>query len=127
MRIKAQLVAWRTMGTTALMVLALGAGGCSRQETAAAQPPHPGEAIYLRSCFSCHASGTAGAPKVGDAEAWAVRIEKGRDALLATTIEGILPAMPARGLCSDCTDEQLAQAIDYMIVASQPAPDDAAK
>lgn len=126
MRIKAQRVVGRLAGTLALLVMALSAGGCSRQETADSQPPHPGEAVYLRSCFSCHASGTAGAPKVGDAEAWAPRMEKGRDALLASTIEGILPAMPARGLCSDCTDEQLAEAIDYMIVASQPASDNAA-
>lgn len=127
MRIKAQRSVSKLAGTMTLLVMALGTGGCSRQETTDAQPPHPGESIYLRSCFSCHASGTAGAPKVGDAEAWALRMEKGRDALLASTIEGILPAMPARGLCSDCTDEQLTEAIDYMIVASQPTPDSAAK
>jgi cytochrome c5 len=110
-----------------LVGLMFGLGGCSRENTVEAQPAHPGEAIYLRTCFSCHASGAAGAPKVGDAEVWTVRAEKGREALLVSTIEGILPAMPARGLCSDCTDEQLAEAIDYMIVASQPATGETSK
>jgi len=96
--------------------------GCSREaETAAAK--HPGEQIYLNTCFSCHASGMAGAPAVGDAEAWSTRVEKGRDALLQSTIEGVPPGMPAKGLCADCTDEELSQAIDYMIENSQAAAD----
>jgi cytochrome c5 len=96
--------------------------GCSRQDDAAdAGPRHPGEQIYLNTCFSCHAAGVAGAPRVGDAEAWALRAEKGRDALLASTVDGIAPGMPPKGLCQDCTDEELGQAIDYMLEASQPA------
>lgn len=88
---------------------------------AAAEQPavHPGAQIYRESCSSCHAPGLSGAPKFGDAEAWAPRIAKGRDLLLQTTIEGIPPAMPPRGICMHCTDEQLADAIDYMIVNSQ--------
>lgn len=92
--------------------------GCGR-EAETAGPRHPGEQIYLNTCFSCHASGVAGAPAVGDKEAWAVRAEKGRAALLQSTIEGIQPGMPPKGLCADCTDEELSQAIDYMIENSQ--------
>lgn len=99
---------------TGLLVVA----GCSSEaETAAAK--HPGEQIYLNTCFSCHASGMAGAPAVGDAEAWSARVAKGRDALLQSTLEGMPPGMPAKGLCADCTDEELGQAIDYMIENSQ--------
>ncbi len=82
-------------------------------------PPHPGEAIYQRYCFSCHVAGTAGAPKLGDAQAWQVRLANGRDQLLRTTIEGIAPGMPARGLCAACSDAELASAIDYILVNSR--------
>ncbi|XOV84691.1 MAG: c-type cytochrome [bacterium] len=85
----------------------------------AAPPAHPGEKTYQNYCFSCHTPGLSGAPKTGDVEAWAPRIAKGADLLLATTIEGIPPAMPPRGMCFDCSDEDLAAAIDYMVQRSQ--------
>ncbi len=73
-----------------------------------------GQFVYQRYCFSCHTPGTAGAPKPGDAEAWAPRIAKGREALLQVTVAGIVPGMPAKGLCFDCSEAELAAAIDYM-------------
>lgn len=78
-----------------------------------------GETTYNRFCFSCHAAGIAGAPKVGDLDAWAPRIAKGTDLLLQTSIEGIPPGMPPRGLCMACTDDELRSAIDHMIANSQ--------
>ena len=106
---------------TAVAVVAMLAGcGESGTQTAGTEAEaHPGEQTYTRFCFSCHAAGIAGAPKVGDVELWAPRIAKGADALLASTIAGIPPGMPARGLCSQCSDEELANAIDYMISKSQ--------
>jgi len=76
---------------------------------------HPGEAIYNRSCFSCHAGGVSGAPIPGDAEAWAPRIAKGREALVRSVKEGMPPGMPPMGLCMGCTDEDLAAAVDFML------------
>lgn len=108
------------MGRARLMVglVALGAlGGCD----GGAATGHPGEQIYNRYCFSCHAAGVAGAPRVGDPEAWQARLANGRAALLQSTIEGISPGMPPRGLCSECSDAQLREAIDYMIERSIPA------
>jgi cytochrome c5 len=101
-----------------LMVLA-GCGESGSQTAGGAVDAHPGEQTYMRYCFSCHAAGIASAPKVGDVNQWAPRIAKGADALLQTTIDGIAPGMPARGLCNQCTDEELASAIDYMITKSQ--------
>jgi cytochrome c5 len=107
------------VGLVGLSVLLMGCGGdpagTGGADSAAA---HPGEHTYTRFCFSCHAAGIAGAPRVGDQNAWAIRIEKGRDALVATTIDGIPPGMPPRGLCARCTDEELAAAVDYMISRS---------
>ncbi len=99
---------WTPAAALMLTLLA----GCAEDGGGAA---HPGEAVYNRSCFSCHAGGVAGAPVPGDAEAWAPRIAKGRAALLQSTKEGIAPGMPAMGLCNSCTDEQLADAIDFML------------
>ena len=74
-----------------------------------------GEANYARFCFSCHAAGVAGAPKLGDADAWGPRVAKGLDALVASTIEGIPPGMPARGLCMNCSDADLRNTVAWMI------------
>jgi len=82
------------------------------------QTAHPGEQTYTRFCFSCHAAGIAGAPRTGDQDAWASRVVKGDEALLQATLEGVPPGMPPRGLCSQCSDEDLAAAIDYMIEKS---------
>ena len=80
---------------------------------------HEGETTYNRYCYSCHAGGIAGAPKFGDVQAWRPRIAKGESLLLQATIEGVDPGMPARGLCSSCSDEELAAAVDYMVTNSQ--------
>jgi len=71
-------------------------------------------ATYQASCFACHASGAAGAPLLGDQEAWNSRMEKGMNVVMANVINGI-NAMPARGLCMDCTDNELRSIVDYMI------------
>jgi cytochrome c5 len=73
-----------------------------------------GEDVYNTKCFVCHASGVANAPKLGDANAWAPRAEKGADALLQTAKNGI-NAMPPMGTCMDCNDGELKAAIQYML------------
>lgn len=82
---------------------------CSAAGAIAAEPP----AKYASSCFACHSSGAAGAPKTGDVEAWKPRLEKGIDALIASVRNG-LNGMPPTGLCADCTDEELTALIEYM-------------
>ena len=79
----------------------------------------PGEQTYLRFCFSCHASGAAGAPRVGQASAWESRVAQGMDVLLSHTIEG-MPGMPPRGMCRQCSDDDLRDAISYMVERSLP-------
>ncbi len=71
---------------------------------------------FNRSCNACHAAGVAGAPKVGDEAAWAPRMEKGMEALVASVKNG-LGAMPPTGLCADCTDEEYKELITYMATA----------
>jgi cytochrome c5 len=73
-----------------------------------------GQKIYQGSCQACHTAGVAGAPKVGDKDAWAPRIAKGNDALLSSVKNG-LNAMPPKGACMSCTDAELQAAIAYMV------------
>jgi len=77
------------------------------------------EQKYMASCFACHSTGAAGAPKVGDGMAveWEPRLEKGLDAVVANTVNG-LNTMPAKGLCFDCTDDDLRAIVQYMIETS---------
>ena len=70
-------------------------------------------ALYNKSCMVCHASGAAGAPKTGDAAAWAPRMEKGMEVLVASVNNG-MNAMPPKGMCMDCSAEQYQALIEYM-------------
>jgi cytochrome c5 len=73
-----------------------------------------GEQIYNQFCVACHAVGVANAPKLGDVAAWADRIAKGMDVLMASTVNGI-NAMPAKGTCMSCSDADLQAAVEYMV------------
>lgn len=75
------------------------------------------EDIYNTNCAACHAVGVAGAPAFGNAEQWAPRLDKGMDTLYSSVINGLAPGMPAKGLCMDCTDEELKAVTDYMVAA----------
>ena len=68
---------------------------------------------YSKSCQVCHASGAANAPKTGDVAAWEPRMAKGMDTLLASVNNG-LNAMPPKGMCFDCTDDDYKALIEYM-------------
>jgi cytochrome c5 len=75
-----------------------------------------GEQIYQHFCSNCHAIKpliSLGAPRIGKAD-WSIRLKQGMKVLFKHTDEG-LNAMPARGGCFECTDEQLLKAIQYMI------------
>jgi len=102
-----------------------------------------GEAIYKQYCVTCHAPLIApalGAPEVHSSKAWEPRIHlafnialeenqdlanattaKKQDAVIAqlvkTAKEGVAPAMPIKGTCMECTDDDLAAAIRFMLPA----------
>lgn len=87
---------------------------------AVAAAARSGEDVYNGACMACHATGAAGAPMVGDADAWAPRVAKGIDALYASGVNGVAgTSMIARGGCGDCSDEEIHAAVDYMVNNSQ--------
>ena len=77
-----------------------------------------GDDIYNTNCIACHNSGVAGAPMYGDVSAWASRLEQGIETVYANAINGIR-AMPARGTCMTCSDDEVKSAIDYILVNSK--------
>jgi len=85
---------------------------------AAGGEPRAGDEIYNRYCMSCHMTGAAGAPKLGDAAAWEPRIGQGMDVLYTHSIQGF-KGMPPRGLCMDCSDEEIQGTVDYIVENSQ--------
>ena len=81
---------------------------------AAAGDAVAGEAVYNRVCKMCHNSGMMGAPKLGDKPAWSARIEQGAAKLTEHAINGIRK-MPPRGTCKSCSDQDIANAVAYMM------------
>lgn len=68
---------------------------------------------YERSCRICHISPDSGAPLAGDAQAWEPRLAQSRD-LVARHLRDGFKAMPPRGQCFDCTDEELERLTAFM-------------
>ena len=91
---------------------------CAAAPVIVASGPRAGSDIYASKCIACHGSGAAGAPKLGDVAAWAPRIGKGIDVLYTGAISGI-NGMPAKGLCMDCSDDEIKATVDYMVSESQ--------
>lgn len=71
-----------------------------------------GEQVYAAQCSACHATGAAGAPKLGDAAAWGPRVATGYEALLNSALKG-KGAMGAQG-GGDHSDFEVGRAVVYM-------------
>jgi len=81
-----------------------------------------GKSVYDTTCFACHGTGVAGAPKLGDKAAWADRIAKGADTLHKHAIEGFQGksgVMPPKGGNMSMPDEDIKAAVDYMVEQSK--------
>jgi len=79
--------------------------------------PDAGRKIFKEFCAACHDKEPVidvNAPAIGDKKAWAPRRKLGKEILLKITIDG-LGAMPARGGCFECSDEQLGKAVQYIL------------
>lgn len=87
---------------------------CAAAAASTSSGPRTGQAIYEASCSACHGLGVAGAPKFADAAAWQPRIDNGIEALYTNSLTGI-NGMPPKGLCMDCSDDELKSAVDYIL------------
>jgi cytochrome c5 len=71
-----------------------------------------GEQVFGAVCTACHTAGVAGAPKFGDATAWAPRIKTGFDALLNSALKGKNAMAPQGG--GEYDNFEIARAVTYM-------------
>ena len=77
-----------------------------------------GKSVYDTTCMACHASGVAGAPKLGDKAAWVARIAQGNDTLHTHAIKGFqgkAGMMPPKGGNMGLKDDDVKAAVDYMV------------
>ncbi len=75
-----------------------------------------GEDVFKAQCAACHATGAAGAPKLGDAAAWGPRIKTGFDALVHSALAGKGAMAPQGG--GDFNDTEIGRAVAYMANAA---------
>jgi len=71
-----------------------------------------GEQVFAGQCTACHTAGLLGAPKFGDAAAWAPRIKTGYDALVHSAIGGKGQMPPQGG--GEFSDLEVGRAVVYM-------------
>jgi cytochrome c5 len=79
--------------------------------------PEAGKKIFNEFCAACHAENPSievNAPLIGDVKRWQAYRKLKMPTLLKLTIQGN-GAMPARGGCFECSDQQLEMAIRYIL------------
>lgn len=80
-----------------------------------------GPQVYNDACLMCHGSGIGGAPVLSDPAAWEARIAQGMDVLYQHALEGFTGNsgfMPPKGARMDLSDDDVRNAVDYMVEAA---------
>ncbi len=92
-----------------------GDASCGGGAAAAGGGARSGDAIVTSYCGSCHGAGVLGAPKTGDSADWGARAKErgGLDALVKSAIAG-RNSMPPKGMCADCSDDEIKGAVKKM-------------
>lgn len=96
-------------------------GGLQVAEAPAVEPVATllsGPQVYNEACIACHGSGIGGAPMLSDAANWAPRIAQGMEVLRTHAIGGYTGSagyMPPKGARLDLSDQEIHDAIDYMV------------
>jgi cytochrome c5 len=85
---------------------------------AASTDADKGKTVFNTSCAACHATGAAGAPKIGDKAAWGPRVAQGKDTLYKHALGGFTGKngmMPAKGGNPSLADADVKAAVDYLV------------
>jgi cytochrome c5 len=93
---------------------ATAAPAASASTPAAGKPD--GKKVYEATCFACHNTGVANAPKLGDKAAWAPHLAHGANELYETALKG-KGAMPPKGGNAALSEADVKAAVDYMVSA----------
>lgn len=78
-----------------------------------------GKTVYEKVCIACHLTGVAGAAALTDKPRWEEMAAKGIKTLHNSVINGIpegeYGVMPEKGSCVDCSEQDLYDAVNYML------------
>lgn len=77
-----------------------------------------GKAVYDASCAMCHNTGMMNAPKTGVKADWTARMGQGLEKMVSKSIAGF-NTMPARGGNAKLTNQQVGDAVAYMVEHSK--------
>jgi len=77
-------------------------------------PARSGQQVYEAVCKACHAAGISGAPKYGDRIWLQLEKKEGLKELEKDAIKGER-AMPPKGGCADCSDDEISAAVKYLV------------
>ena len=80
--------------------------------------PRSGKDVFSTVCTTCHATGLLSAPKFGNAADWGPRAAKGIETLYTHALGGF-NAMPPKGTCANCSDDEIKAAVKYMVDGSK--------
>lgn len=81
-------------------------------------PLKRGKQVYVNVCIICHQNGAMSAPLIGDSSNWYRRLQSsGLTALYRHVINGY-NSMPIKGACLTCNDDDIVDAVDYILDAS---------
>ena len=109
-----ELVNSRLSSSIAVCLEGQSCGQATSMNVAAVGGARSAESIYTSGCAACHDGGIAGAPMIGNKAKWEARQAKGYEMLVNNAYNGI-NGMPAKGLCADCTKEEIVIAVQYML------------
>lgn len=106
--------------TAPLAALASSHGGGGKAKGGEVTPAMlaQGKAVYEKTCGVCHATGVAGAPKLGDKAAWKEHIAHGLDHMAEIAIRGE-GAMPPRGGNPKLSEAEVRAAVAYIMEKSR--------
>lgn len=80
-----------------------------------------GKEVYSKVCTTCHATGLAGAPRLGNSADWSPRLANGITALYQSALKGTPKGMPAKGGHMTLPDAEVKAAVDYMLSSVKDA------
>jgi len=99
--------------------------GCGPETTIDLKAINPdlsnGEEIYEDDCILCHEGAIEGAQRLDQTQRWEESTAKGFDQLVTNVVQGYqgkYGELPVMGMCRGCSQEDISDAVAYMLVTA---------
>lgn len=80
-----------------------------------------GQAVYEDDCVLCHEGAIEGAHRLDQIDRWQESAKKGFSQLVSNTVNGYrgkYGELPVMGMCPQCSEEDIRDAVAYMLVSA---------